>query len=65
MGGDKVQQLHKHCPDIDIIGINSYGGGVSLADRYRAAGATKPFVITEFGPPVTWETKLNEFGAAP
>ena len=65
MGGDKVQQLHKHCPDIDIIGINTYGGGVSLADRYRAAGATKPFVITEFGPPGTWETKLNEFGAAP
>lgn len=65
LGDNKVQQIHKHCPDIDVIGVNTYGGGASLAERYRKTGATKPFVITEFGPPGTWETKLNEFGAAP
>ena len=52
-------------PDIDIIGINSYGGGPSLATRYRQKGGTKPYIITEFGPPGTWEIRKNSFGAAP
>jgi hypothetical protein len=65
LGKDKVAQIHKLCPDIDVIGINSYGGGPSLAQRYRKAGGVKPFVITEFGPPGTWEVQRNAFGAAP
>ncbi|MBL8819300.1 MAG: hypothetical protein JNL58_24930 [Planctomyces sp.] len=65
IGKDKVQQIHKHCPEIDVIGVNSYGGGATVATRYRETGATKPFVLTEFGPPGTWETELNSFKAAP
>ena len=65
IGGDKVQKIHRHCPDIDVIGVNTYGGGPSLAERYRNAGGTKPFVITEFGPPGTWEIDRTRFGAAP
>ena len=65
IGGDKVQKIHQYCPDIDVIGINSYGGGSSLAARYRAAGGKKPYVITEFGPPGTWEIGRTAFGAAP
>ncbi len=64
LGGNKVQNLHQSCPSLDVIGINSYGGGPSVAKRYRAAGGTKPIVITEFGPAGTWETPLNSFGAA-
>lgn len=63
--GSKVRAIHQMCPDIDIIGINSYGGGPSLAKRYREAGGTKPYVVTEFGPPGTWEIGRTEFGAAP
>ncbi|MGC4003866.1 MAG: glycoside hydrolase family 2 TIM barrel-domain containing protein [Pirellulales bacterium] len=62
LGKANSQNIHKLCPDIDIVGINSYGGGVSLAERYRKTGATKPYVITEFGPPGTWEIKMNAFG---
>jgi hypothetical protein len=65
IGKDKVGKIQEICPDIDIIGINSYGGGPSLAARYRQAGGKKPYVITEFGPPGTWEIHMNEFGAAP
>ncbi|MEO7715754.1 MAG: glycoside hydrolase family 2 TIM barrel-domain containing protein [Capsulimonas sp.] len=65
VGGNKVAQLNKYCPDIDILGINSYAGGPSVADRYKTAGGVKPFVITEFGPPGTWELKANDWGAAP
>ena len=64
IGGDKVRNIHKYCPDIDVIGINTYGGGPSLAARYRKAGGTKPFVLTEFGPPGTWEIRMNSFGTA-
>lgn len=62
IGGEKVQSINKWCPDIDIIGINSYGGGPSLADRYRKIGGTKPFVVTEFGPAGTWEVGTNGWG---
>jgi len=64
LGGDKIVQLNQHCPDIDIVGINSYAGGSSIATRYAAAGGTKPYVLTEYGPPGTWELPKNAWGAA-
>src|SRR5205085_2108994 len=65
IGGDKVEKIHKECPDIDIIGINTYGGGPSVAERYKKAGGKKPIVLTEFGPAGTWEIGMNAFKAAP
>ena len=63
IGGARVKSIHRLCPAIDVVGINSYGGGRTLARRYRAAGGTKPFIITEFGPPGTWESKQSSWGA--
>ncbi|MFK7885286.1 MAG: glycoside hydrolase family 2 TIM barrel-domain containing protein [Gammaproteobacteria bacterium] len=63
IGGERVRFLHEECPAIDIHGINSYGGASSLLSRYRAAGATKPFVLTEFGPRGTWESATTSWGA--
>ncbi len=65
IGGDKVAQINAHCPDIDIVGINSYGGGPSVGQRYVAAGGTKPYEITEYGPPGTWEAGKNAWGVVP
>ena len=65
IGGQRVHNIHRLCPDIDVVGINSYGGAVSIPKRYREAGGTKPYVLTEFGPPGIWEVKKNEWGAAP
>lgn len=62
LGDHKVQSIERFCPHIDIIGVNSYGGISSLADRYRAAGGTKPYIVTEHGPHGPWEagkTKWN------
>src|SRR5438128_2070126 len=53
-GGDKIKNLHRLCPEIDIIGINSYGGAATLGERYKKAGGTKPYVLTEFGPLGIW-----------
>jgi len=63
IGGKRVESIHKFCPDIDIMGINSYGGLPSLPERYKDLEGKKPFIITEFGPPGSWETAKNEYGA--
>jgi hypothetical protein len=65
IGGDRVENIHRLCPDVDIVGINCYGGLPSLPQRYRKAGGVKPYVVTEFGLPGVWETKRNRWGAVP
>lgn len=63
IGGERIDYLHRRCDAIDIHGINSYAGAPSLLERYRKAGATKPFVLTEFGPAGTWEAATTAWGA--
>lgn len=63
LGGDKVRNFQSLCPDIDIFGINSYAGAASVGERYRKLGGTKPYVLTEFGPPGIWEIKKDDVGA--
>jgi len=65
IGGDKVASINKFCPDIDVVGINSYGGGPSVGERYVQAGGVKPFALTEYGPPGTWESGKNGWGVTP
>jgi hypothetical protein len=65
IGGQRVPAVHEYCPDIDIMGINSYGGAPSLPARYPAAGGAKPYVITEFGPLGVWEIGRTTFGSPP
>lgn len=63
IGGKKVPSIEQMCPSIDIIGINSYAGAPSIYDRYVKQGGKKPYVITEFGPPGTWEAKQTPWKA--
>lgn len=63
IGGKRVQSINQYCPDIDIIGINSYAGAPSVAQRYRGLGGTKPYIITEFGPMGQWEVGKTSWGA--
>lgn len=63
IGGERVKDIHQLCPDIDVVGINSYGGCSSIPQRYKAAGGTKPYVVTEFGPLGTWEAGKTSYGA--
>ncbi|MEO1584321.1 MAG: glycoside hydrolase family 2 TIM barrel-domain containing protein [Planctomycetota bacterium] len=62
IGGTKVAEIHERCPSIDIIGINSYRGAASLPLRYRDAGGTKPFLVTEFGTNAPYEAQQTEWG---
>lgn len=63
LGGRKIEAIHKLCPSIDIIGINSYGGAPSVPQRYAKLNGTKPYIITEFGPVGTWEVPKNNIDA--
>jgi len=61
--GERIEYLHKRSPAIDIHGVNAYGGASIVAERLREGGATKPFVLTEFGPVGSWEMPKTEWGA--
>ncbi len=61
----KIQNLHRLCPAIDVVGLNSYGPALTVAERYRQAGGVKPYVLTEFGPAGQWELPKTPWGAAP
>jgi hypothetical protein len=63
IGGRKLESIHKLCPSIDIVGINTYAGAASIPERYAKSDITKPYIVTEFGPPGTWEVGANAFGA--
>ena len=63
IGGDRIKSINTIASAIDIHGINSYGGLPSLLDRYKSQGGIKPVIVTEFGPPGTWEVGSNSFGA--
>ncbi|MEM6690486.1 MAG: glycoside hydrolase family 2 TIM barrel-domain containing protein, partial [Planctomycetota bacterium] len=54
-GENKIRAIEEHCPSIDVIGVNSYGGITTLASRFKNAKVSKPFVITEHGPAGPWE----------
>ena len=61
--GGRIEYLHHKSPAIDIHGVNAYGGAVVVPERLRAGGATKPFVLAEFGPVGPWEMPKTEWGA--
>ena len=62
-GGRKISQFMSLCPDVDVLGINSYGGLPTLPKRLADAGLDRPYVITEFGPPGPWEVRKTGWGA--
>ncbi len=61
---EKIQNIKKYCPSLDILGINSYGGLASLPKRLKEYGWTKPYLIAEFGPIGPWEVTKTTWGAA-
>ncbi len=61
--GERIEYVHRRSPAIDIHGVNAYGGASIVADRLRDGGATKPFVLAEFGPLGTWEVPATGWGA--
>ncbi len=59
----KVRAIQKYAPEVDILGVNVYGGAGDIGRRLRAWDWTKPYTITEFGLPGPWEVEKTSWGA--
>ncbi|MBR1871493.1 MAG: hypothetical protein IJ802_06670 [Kiritimatiellae bacterium] len=47
---EKTTQIMEWAPELDFLGLNSYGGATSVGLRWRLQGGKMPYFITEFGP---------------
>ena len=59
----KLRSLIKEYTALDILGINAYGGAADVGRAVTAAGWTKPFILSEFGPLGNWEVGRTNWGA--
>ena len=59
----KVEKMMRLAPELDWVGINSYGGARDVGSRWREMGGRRPYLLTEFGPPGPTELGLNDFGS--
>ncbi|MEL6798017.1 MAG: hypothetical protein AAFO89_14500, partial [Planctomycetota bacterium] len=53
----------EHCPDVDILGINVYGGAPVIPAQLLEQGYDGPYVMTEYGPLGYWEVDHTPWGA--
>jgi hypothetical protein len=55
-GDDKARKIAALAPDIDVLGVNSYGEALTtLQARVRMQHWTGPLVVAEFGPLGAWQ----------
>ncbi len=59
----KLKNISRFCPDVEIVGVNSYGGIESIPERYGRSGIKKPYIITEHGPVGPWEIGKTPWGS--
>jgi len=50
-----LREFDELAPNLDFLGINSYGGCPSLGERWRKAGMKRPYLVTEYGARGSWE----------
>ncbi|MGE9294976.1 MAG: glycoside hydrolase family 2 TIM barrel-domain containing protein [Puniceicoccales bacterium] len=63
IGGQKVENVMKYYPEIDILGVNAYASAPGVGSGLVAKGWKKPFMLTEFGPSGHWEVGHTSWGA--
>ena len=63
MSPGKTEALNKHTPNLDFVGINTYGGVFGLRAHVKKVGWKRPWLLTEWGPRGFWECKKTAFGA--
>jgi len=56
LSAEKAQGLNEHAPDLDFVGINTYGALHGLRSLLERIAWKRPFVVTEFGAQGFWES---------
>ena len=46
----KAEAIAKYAPELQFIGLNSYGGATTVGRRWRELGGKMPYFLTEYGP---------------
>jgi len=59
----EVHWINTMAPDIDILGVNTYGDLASAVLKIKVYGWNKPYIITEWGPNGHWEVAKTPWGA--
>ncbi|MCX6904470.1 MAG: hypothetical protein NTW03_13505, partial [Verrucomicrobia bacterium] len=62
IGATKLRELDTYCPALDAVGINTYGGMMSLPEAVAKQGWKRPWLVTEFGPRGHWEVPKTAWG---
>jgi hypothetical protein len=60
---DQAALFAQHCPDIDLLGVNAYGGLVAVPQEMLRQGYDGPYLVTEYGPIGHWESASTAWGA--
>lgn len=63
VSSEEVAAIQQHCPSVEILGMNSYGGINTVFADARAAGWTGPVLIAEWGTVGSWEQPATVWGA--
>jgi hypothetical protein len=58
----KLDAVRHYCPDLDLLGINAYGGLPGVRDRMLKHLPDMPYMITEFGARGHWESPKTPWG---
>jgi len=59
----KIADIIRRCPDLDLLGINTYRDIYTLQDTLSKWGWEKPYVIAEWGPSGYWEVRKTPWKA--
>lgn len=59
---EQVKVALEHCPELDFISLQVYGGLGNIPDMAKKAGVTIPYMVTEYGPVGHWEMPKTEWG---
>ncbi len=63
IGGEKVKNIIRYYPEIDVLGVNAYASAPGVGSGLVSQGWEKPFMLTEFGPSGHWEVGKSPWGA--
>lgn len=58
-----LELIAQYAPNLDFIGINSYGDILNVKKVFAESSYKGPYLITEWGPTGWWETKLTDWKA--
>lgn len=60
---EALDMIARYAPELDFVGINSYGDILNVKEVFAQSSYKGPYLITEWGPTGWWETTLTEWKA--